>query len=473
VASSVLDPPRDHLAPPDETASARVRTTWALALVVVLGVALRAWRLGFNGLTFDESFTAMAARLPLDRLFEHLRTQDTHPPLDYLLRGPLARAGAPDALLRAPSLVFSVGALVLFAWWMRHRGLAGIVATSVFALSMFQIYYGGEARMYALLELLGVAAAVLAERWLRDAPVWCAWAAAALVALALLDHVSGFLLAVGLVAIAGTRTDRRAWEWRAAVAGGIASWAVLWGTSFASQVGGDWAGWIPRTSVSRFARAVSSQVTYTRGVEWLMLASVIAGAWFLGRSDRRLRHVWLALGAVPFVLAAAIGVLSPFFIDRAVTVASWAPPLALGYLAAALVARWRTVGIAFVALLMLVIGATTLTFLRSERYYTDRAIAHLERVVKPGDAILTRPSRYATLPRYRIGVERGHGMREVIARGIDGAAFRAANVPATGRIWLFTPDSFELTFPGYRSCPRTRGWTDGVTHVVCLERANR
>ena len=48
----------------------------------------------------------------------------------------------------------------------------------------------------------------------------------------------------------------------------------------------------------------------------------------------------------------------------------------------------------------------------------------------------------------------------------------------TGRIWLFTPDSFELAFPGYHACPPTpdrtsEPWTDGVTHVVCLERVDR
>ena len=77
---------------------------------------------GFNGLSYDESFTAMAARLPLDQLFDYLRTQDTHPPFDYLLRAPFARAGASDVVLRLPSFVCSVGALVLFAWWMRARG---------------------------------------------------------------------------------------------------------------------------------------------------------------------------------------------------------------------------------------------------------------------------------------------------------------------------------------------------------------
>jgi hypothetical protein len=124
--------------------------------------------------------------------------------------------------------------------------------------------------------------------------------------------------------------------------------------------------------------------------------------------------------------------------------------------------------------LIVVIGAVSVAFLLSEQYASDRAIDHLERVVQPGDAILTRPARYATLPEYRMGVEGGHGAREVATHGIDNAtAFRAADAPATGRIWLFTPDSFELTFPGYRSCPGTVDWTDRATHVVCIERSDR
>jgi hypothetical protein len=219
---------------------------------------------------------------------------------------------------------------------------------------------------------------------------------------------------------------------------------------------------------------VSGQVTYLRGVEWLVLLAVIAGAWCLWQRDRRLGRVWIAVGSVPFALAAAIGIISPFLIDRAVTVVSWAPPLALGYLVAALVTRWRMIGVVVVVLLTVMIGGGSVAYLQSEQYDSDRAIDHLEEVVKPGDAILTRPARYATLPAYRMGIEQWHGTQPVATHGIDNAAaFRAADAPASGRIWLFTPDSFELTFPGYGSCPDTPAWTDGVTHVVCLEPSNR
>src|SRR3954468_20764760 len=128
LAREVAPQARRHESPHSSTAT-------ALVVLVAVGVVLRAWRLGFNGLSYDESFTAMAARMPLDRLFNHLRTKDTPPPLDYLLRAPFARAGASAVVLRLPSFFCSVGALVLFAWWMRARGIAGLVATAVLACS--------------------------------------------------------------------------------------------------------------------------------------------------------------------------------------------------------------------------------------------------------------------------------------------------------------------------------------------------
>jgi hypothetical protein len=233
-------------------------------------------------------------------------------------------------------------------------------------------------------------------------------------------------------------------------------------------------GWIPRTSPSSFAHAVSGQVTTLDGLAWIVLLGVVAGGWCLWRADAHLGRVWLTVGAVPFAAAAVIGVVSPFLIDRAVTVASWAPPLALGYGVAALAAKWPLLGRATAVALVGVVVLGTVTFLAGKRYDSDLAVDHLRAVAVPGDVILTRPARYATLPAYRIGVERWEHTRWVSTPGIDNAAaFRAGDAPATGRIWLFTPDSFELGFDGYRACPATgstRPWSDGVTHVVCLER---
>ena len=197
------------------------------------------------GLSFDEAFTGMAGRKSLAGLFDFLSHHDSHPPLDYVLRMPLARLGVGDLAFRAPSLVFSVAALALFAWWMRDRGWAGATATALLAVSGFQISYGSEARMYALLELLGVGAAIVAERWIVEPRRWHAWAIGGIVFVGLLDHVSISLLAIGLFLLAGIRNDRAAWRWRCAVALGGVAWAAVWGASFLTQAGEHHPGWIP------------------------------------------------------------------------------------------------------------------------------------------------------------------------------------------------------------------------------------
>lgn len=95
--------------------STRGATLWLLAALVCGGAVLRLWGLGRYQLNFDESFTAMAGRLPLGDMLAFLRHHDSHPPLDYLLRAPLARAGVSEFMFRLPSAVCSIGALGLFA----------------------------------------------------------------------------------------------------------------------------------------------------------------------------------------------------------------------------------------------------------------------------------------------------------------------------------------------------------------------
>ena len=304
---------------------------WVLPLIVVVGIALRVWRIVSNGLTFDESFTALAGRRSVGDLLTYLRHNDSHPPLDYLIRAPFARAGASDFLMRSPSLLFSSAALALFAWWMRERSWLGVIATALMAVSTFQVLYGGDARMYALLQLLGVAAAIVTERWLRAPARWHVWAIGAVLLVALFDHVSGALLGAGLLAVAGLRRDRDAWRWRIVVTGAGLVWLVVWGPVMVDQLGGQWASWIPRTTPLGFAQTVSRQITLAEAVAPFVLAAVIGGGVVLCRRDRVLGRLWLALGALPFALAAGIGVFASFLFDRTLTLASWAPLLAIAF----------------------------------------------------------------------------------------------------------------------------------------------
>src|SRR4051812_31912521 len=217
--------------------------TIGLVGAVALGAGLRLWALGRSKLNYDESFTAMAGRLPVGRLFTFLTAHDSHPPLDYLLHAPFARAGANEFWFRLPSALCSIGALVLLAVWLRPHGRVAVLGTALVAVSAFQIAHGRDARMYAELEVLGVGMAFLTDRWLHAPARHHAPLLGVLVLAGLFTHVSMFLLAAGLLAVAGVRRDREAWRWRAAIALPVAIWAATWGPHFLVQARGGHSTW--------------------------------------------------------------------------------------------------------------------------------------------------------------------------------------------------------------------------------------
>ena len=111
----------------------------------------------------DETYTALAVRLPIGSMLEHLDRTDPHPPLSYLLFKPVAVRTTDLGGLRATSAVASVLAVVVMALWLRDRGVTGVGAVLLFAIAPYQLVYGREMRMYGLLALGGVVAAAAAE----------------------------------------------------------------------------------------------------------------------------------------------------------------------------------------------------------------------------------------------------------------------------------------------------------------------
>ncbi|MCC7355551.1 MAG: glycosyltransferase family 39 protein, partial [Anaerolineae bacterium] len=132
---------------------------WAL-FVVALGV--RAWRLSDQSFWFDEAMSLHWARQsPGDILRVGLALeQDPHPPLYYLLLHYLTGAlGESEIAVRSLSVL--AGALLVFPMYGLGRRLVaqapGLVAALLVALNPFLVWYGQEARMYALAVALGTA----------------------------------------------------------------------------------------------------------------------------------------------------------------------------------------------------------------------------------------------------------------------------------------------------------------------------
>jgi hypothetical protein len=280
------------------------------------------------------------------------------------------------------------------------------------------------------------------------------------------DHVSGFLLAAGLLALAGRRWDRDARRWRLCIVGAVALWAVVWGMSFLAQAGTTHASWIDRATLRSVGDGVAALVTNQDGVALVVLAVIAAGVVVTVRTDRVLGRVVLCCGVLPIVAAALIGVFVPFFIDRTLTVAAWAPCLAIGMAADAAWRRARLAGVAVVLLIGALVVPSTLVFLDRHWEY-DASVDHLLTVARPGDVVATIPGWYGPLVDWRVGTRAfGAVQPERVAALPAAHAIRLGDATATGRMWVLSFHGDHRTYPGAARCGPD--WDDGVTVVSCL-----
>ena len=444
------------------------RLAAVLGAIVVAGAGFRLWHLGASRLNYDESFTAIAGRMPLGAMLTHLRLSDSHPPLDYLVRAPLARAGVSEGFIRLPSALCSIAALALFAWWMRGRGRIAVLATLMMALNAFEITYGREARMYAELELIGVAAAVLVDAWIRGPRRWHAPLAGVLTAIVLLTHTSGLLLAPGLLLVPGSRTDRDAWSWRAAIGTGALVWMVLWGRVFLVQAHGHHSSWIPRSTLTRAVSTMASLVSPIDAVALLAVGALAVGGVLIVRGrDRAIARTWLCLFVLPVTLAIVLGRFSPVLLDRTLTLFAWGAPFAIAVVLDAVIPRTiadsAIVVAVIVALLLPGAGRTA----RATSGPTP-ALNELVAVARPGDIVAIEPMSKQVELQWTLGVRSRSGPTRRVRLDIARTpALELTAAPSTGRVWLLDFDGTTPRFTGLARC--APDWFHKPYRIECLE----
>jgi hypothetical protein len=129
----------------------------ALAIVVAIGIAARAHEVGYN-LDGDELFSADLARQPFGEVIARSLEDKPHPPLHNLLLHAWITSGfgASEPSVRALSVLFSVGFLVVTYGLLRRFVPVWIAlgVLAILALSPLFVYYGQQARPYALTALL-------------------------------------------------------------------------------------------------------------------------------------------------------------------------------------------------------------------------------------------------------------------------------------------------------------------------------
>ena len=154
-------------------------------MLTVPGAALYFWRIGAQGLWYDEAVTALRVTESLGDIW---RADPFIGPLhEMLLHFWVSVFGTGEAGLRSLSALFAVASIPLFHLLARRliAPRAAVVATALFAVSPFTIFFAQEARPCALLMLLTVAAMFTFERAIRTRGRG-AWVALAILNAALL-----------------------------------------------------------------------------------------------------------------------------------------------------------------------------------------------------------------------------------------------------------------------------------------------
>jgi 4-amino-4-deoxy-L-arabinose transferase-like glycosyltransferase len=148
--------------------SSRRSDALLVALLTLLALLLRAARLDFQPLWWDEGYSVWFAHQPLADMIR-LTALDIHPPLYYALLGGWSKLfGLGPVALRWLSVAAGVAAVPLI--YLVGYGLSGrrvgLIAAFLLAINPLHIYYSQEVRMYALVALWALLAIGMAGRWL-------------------------------------------------------------------------------------------------------------------------------------------------------------------------------------------------------------------------------------------------------------------------------------------------------------------
>jgi hypothetical protein len=157
--------------PPERYASSwRQRRPWLIVGgLVVIGLVVRLVLM--RSIWVDEAISIHQAHMSLGGMLDNLRATDRHPPLHYLILWLTVRLfGDGELAVRAPSILASAALIpMLFAL---GRDLfdrrTGLVAAGFATIAPLIVWYGQEARMYALFMLLAAIALWAQAKVLKD-----------------------------------------------------------------------------------------------------------------------------------------------------------------------------------------------------------------------------------------------------------------------------------------------------------------
>jgi mannosyltransferase len=450
-----------------------------LAAITLAGLLLRVPALD-QGLFGDELFTYYNTEAPsLGSMVERMRTHEASPPLFFAAAWAVAQVGDPTIWIRVPSLLLGT-ALIPLVGLLGHRiggRRAGVVAAGAVALSPFAVFFGSEARAYAMLMfLLALSALALLRALDTGRRGWWVLVALASAAALYTHYTAAFPLAAQAAWALWWRRDqaRAILLAHGAAAVLFAAWVPFVRENKAfTAVGGAFdltAGtWLTAIGRTLWGHPLTSldHVPGTAGLALLAAAgAVAAGAGFAAVRGRRLGGLDGAV-VLPVAAAAAtpLGLLlydlaggGDLYTPRNMGASLPALAICVGCAVAALP---RAAGILASVLALGAAGTGTAVLLLDgdvKRPAFSEIAATIDRQARPGDRVITGPvffvERGSPLHRgFEVELDRPHrvfrlsGARRaggVTVGTVDAAAWRG--LPPGGRVFVtgYENEAFRL-----------------------------
>jgi len=125
---------------------------WGLLFLILIGLGLRAFRLDFQSMWYDEAIGRLAGTWPFDEVLRFAFVDRVHPPLYFAALHGWERIGDSVYFARFFSMWWGVLIIPLTFWLGRLivDRRAAWLAASVVALSPFDVWFAQDIRMYPL-----------------------------------------------------------------------------------------------------------------------------------------------------------------------------------------------------------------------------------------------------------------------------------------------------------------------------------
>lgn len=144
---------------------------WLVIIITMAAFFLRVLLLANKGMWLDETFSVWLANQNIPDMMQWIVRIDQHPPLYYLLlHSWIAYRGDTPYDVRLLSVLFGTATIpVIYLIGKRISGVVvGLAAAVLLAVSLFNIYYAQETRMYTLLMFNAAVAIYALVRLLTD-----------------------------------------------------------------------------------------------------------------------------------------------------------------------------------------------------------------------------------------------------------------------------------------------------------------